>query len=485
MPLARPSPDSGGEPRELRRDPSVSRKVWLGQVLRRHLGFIALLAAGLVLRVLVLIAYPQAFWYVDSSRYLQFSYGWHPDFGRQAGYSLFLKAVRQTGSLYTVSILQHLLGLAIAVAVYAFLQRRSVPRWLSVLAVTPILLDAFQLDIEHLVLAEMVFTTLIVAGLLALVWPARPSARSAGAAGLLLALSTTLRTVSLPLVLITAAYLIVRRLGWRPTVAYAVGAAIPLLCYVAWLHHSYGQYGFSTIRGTFMYGRVAPIADSDRLQLTSAQRALCPAQPVGERPIRSDWYIWSPDSPARDVDMETQQGFAMAVITQQPGTVARAIATDVAKFLVPNTVEPDWVCVTEGYLLPAEPPGPDYDWCRPNLRQAFSGRGNAATIPGPSPLTRALGGYAHLVQTPRLVLGTSVILVLAALLWRPRRRVDDRRVSDIVLIGGWGLGLIVLGVTGSMFDERYGLPSLAILPAAGALALHRLIAVRRRADLQR
>ncbi|MDT5026245.1 MAG: hypothetical protein QOE61_2671 [Micromonosporaceae bacterium] len=156
-----------------------------------------------------MIACPQAFWYVDSSRYLQFSYGWQPDFARQAGYSLFLKARRQTGSLYTVSALQHLLGLSIAVAVYALLQRRSVPRWLSVLAVTPILLDAFQLDIEHLVLAETVFTTLIVAGLLAMVWPARLSARSAGVAGLLLALSTTLRTVSLPLVLITAAYLIV------------------------------------------------------------------------------------------------------------------------------------------------------------------------------------------------------------------------------------------------------------------------------------
>jgi multisubunit Na+/H+ antiporter MnhB subunit len=100
-------------------------------------------------------------------------------------------------------------------------------------------------------------------------------------------------------------------------------------------------------------------------------------------------------------------------------------------------------------------------------------------------LTRALGGYAHLARTPRLVLGTSVILVLAALLWRPRRRVDDSRNSDIVLFGGWGLGLIVLGVTGSMFDERYGLPPLAILPAAGALALHRLIVVRRPADLLR
>ena len=47
-------------------------------------------------------------------------------------------------------------------------------------------------------------------------------------------------------------------------------------------------------------------------------------------------------------------------------------------------------------------------------------------------------------------------------------------MGDLLLLGGWGFGLIVLSTVGSMFDQRYGLPALALLPAGGALALHRL-----------
>lgn len=450
------------------------RWVRFGSVLRRHVGFLVVLAAGLVLRILVLIAYPQAFWYTDSTRYEFYSHGWQIDFARQAGYSLVLKALRQTGSLYSVSALQHLLGLAVAVAIYVLLQRRSVPRWLSILAVLPLVGDGFQLTFEHYVLAETVFTTLVAAGLLALVWSSRLSVWSAGVAGLLLALSATVRAVSLPLVVVTVGYFILRRPGWRPATCYVLCAALPLLGYVFLFHEKYDQYNLSTIQGSFLYGRVAPIADCEHLRLTPAQRTLCPQQPVGERPLRSDWYIFSATSPARGATMRTQQGFAFAVFRQQPGDVAWAIATDVGRYLVPTEVQPDWRCVTEGTLLPAVPPGPDYEWCKPNPRQAFAEAGNPATQPGATLLTRTLGRYAHLVQTPKLLLGACVILVLAALAWRPRRHPQHGRVCDIALLGAWGLGLIVLGVAGSMFDERYGMPSLAILPAAAALALHRL-----------
>lgn len=453
--------------------------VRLLRTLRVHACFVGLLAVGLVLRVLVMAAYPQAFWYTDSSRYLLFSYGWQPDFVRQAGYSLFLKVVRQTGSLYTVSAVQHLLGLAMAVAVYAFLQRRSVPWWLSLLAVAPLLLDGFELTVEHYVLAETTFTSLIVAGLLALVWPERLTAMWAGLAGFLLAASATFRVVSLPLVALTAAYLVIRRAGWRPVVAFALCAAAPLAAYVTWFHQTYGRYGLSTMQGAFLYGRVAPVAVCEELDLTPAQRAICPTQPVGVRPVRSDWYIFSPDSPASNSDLDTRAGFAMAVFTQQPGSVSWAIAKDVAKYLLPGHMEPDWVCTTEGELLPAEPPsGRDYAWCKPNPRQAFSARADPATMPGSTPLTRALGAYAHAVQTPSLVLGASVLLIVVVVVWHPRRRIRGTRVSDPLVFGMWGLGLIAFGVTGSMFDERYGVPSLTMLPAAGALALHRLWLMR-------
>ena len=232
----------------------------LALLLRRHTGLLIVLGIGLVARALVMVAYPQAFWYTDASRYLLFSYGWRPDFARQAGYSLLLKILRQTGSLYSVSTLQHILGLAIAVGVYALLQRRSVPRWASILAVTPVVLDSFQIGVEHYVLADTAFTALVVGGLLALLWPSRPSVVSPGLAGLLLAISATFRVVSLPLVVLTIAYLVIRRTGWRSCVAYAACAAVPLLGYAVWFHHSYDRYSFTTISGLFLYGRVAPVA---------------------------------------------------------------------------------------------------------------------------------------------------------------------------------------------------------------------------------
>jgi hypothetical protein len=301
---------------------------------------------------------------------------------------------------------------------------------------------------------------------------------TAGLAGLLLALSATVRTVSLLLVIITVVYLILRRTGWRTTLAYAVCAALPLLGYLAWFHDSYDRYSFSTIQGGFLYGRVAPFADCERLELTAAQRAICPREPIGQRNPRADWYIFNEQSPIHNTDVDLQQEFAVAVITQQPLDVAYAIGRDVMMFLVPHGTAPDWVCAEHGYTLPAEPPNVSYDWCKPNPRQAFDPDAHLATMPAATSLTAALGGYANIARTPRLVLGFSVLFALVALIWRSRRKIRGSPATDILLIGTWGLGLLVLGVTGSMFDERYGVPSLAILPAAGALALHRLSQVR-------
>jgi hypothetical protein len=178
-------------------------------LLRQHAVFAGVLTAGLLLRIAIMIAYPQAFFYTDSYMYIRSSYGWRPDFLRQTGYPMVLKVFRHIDQLWLVSGVQHLLGLLMAVAVYLLLVRHSVPRWLAAAATAPLLLDAFQLTIEHFLLAETIFTTLIVAGLVALLWPARITPIWAGAAGLLLATSVTFRVVSLPLVGVTVGYLLV------------------------------------------------------------------------------------------------------------------------------------------------------------------------------------------------------------------------------------------------------------------------------------
>lgn len=445
----------------------------------KHAGLASVLVAGVVLRLAVMIAYPQAFFYTDTWRYLRASRGWEPDTIRQSGYSLLLKVFRRTDSVYLLSGAQHLIGLAIAVALYALLLRRSVPRWLAVPAVVPLLLDGRQLTLEHYVLSETMFTTLVVAGLLALLWPAKLTAGWAAAAGLLLAAGVATRAVSLPLVLLTAGLLALRRVGWRPVLAYSAAAAVVLGGYLAWYHQAHGRYTFSDMQARLLYARVAPFADCD--QLEPSLRAICPPQPRSERPPRNDVYVWSGNSPVWTTPDDTLTRFAITVIVNQPGNFLWAVGADVARYLLPMPPHPDWRCLHEATLLPREPPPQDmYDWCAANPRQRFAETAASRQHwAQPSPLTRALGSYSHVGLTPTLVTGGAVILVLVGLCYRPRRRVGSEP-GDLVLLGGWGLGLIVLSSITVMYDERYGVPSLALLPAAAALAAERLWRPRRR-----
>ena len=91
---------------------------------RRHWLFAVLLTAGLVLRVLTQIAYRPVLVYTDSTKYLLGAYpGDDPP-----GYQLALKPVLALGSLDLIAVIQHLLGLGMAVALYLVLLRRGAPR---------------------------------------------------------------------------------------------------------------------------------------------------------------------------------------------------------------------------------------------------------------------------------------------------------------------------------------------------------------------
>ena len=134
--------------------------------LRRHWLAAALLATGLVLRVLVQLAYRPALFYIDSARYLYNAGGMDP-----VGYKGPLRAILFLANFDAVAAVQHLLGLAMALLLYLVLLRRGVPRWLAALAIAPVLLDAYQLQIEQMVMPDVWFEALIVAGLAILLWP--------------------------------------------------------------------------------------------------------------------------------------------------------------------------------------------------------------------------------------------------------------------------------------------------------------------------
>ncbi|MGW4791946.1 hypothetical protein ACWEPC_05965, partial [Nonomuraea sp. NPDC004297] len=166
---------------------------------RRHVWFLAVLAVGTILRVLAMLGYRPALWFPDTYTYVVTVFRPRPDLVRPAGYSMFLKLLEPLHSFGVVAAAQHLLGLATGVLVYLAARRvaRRAPRWVATLAAAPVLLDAYQIELEHLLVSDTLFTFLVVAAV-ALCTTRRTGA--VAAIGLLLAAATLTRTVGQPLI---------------------------------------------------------------------------------------------------------------------------------------------------------------------------------------------------------------------------------------------------------------------------------------------
>ena len=99
----------------------VPRAAWL----RRHWGVAALVAAGLALRALALVAIYPGIWFSDSNDYVKEAASGRLSSIRVGGYALFVAPFWHLGSAAALIVVQHLLGLGIVVAVYALLVHRG------------------------------------------------------------------------------------------------------------------------------------------------------------------------------------------------------------------------------------------------------------------------------------------------------------------------------------------------------------------------
>jgi hypothetical protein len=354
---------------------------------RQHWLFAILLGAGVVLRVLASVAYRPALIYIDTMKYLYNAYpGADP-----IGYKAPLKLILTVGNLETVAAIQHLLGLAIAVAIYLTLTRLSAPRWLAALAAAPVLLDAYQLQIEQTIMPDVWFEALIVAAIAILLLtpsssvspggqppgtprsaspagrpPGTPRSASPGGrppgtprsgagrkilrnvliAGLLLGLTATFRQVGEVLCAPVLVYLVIVGGGWRAVLirsaAFIVAFAVPILGYMTgsyyisrhfWLDS--GSVSVST------YGRMATAADCATLRIPAYERPLCPN--ARQRAYGIDWLDHDAASPLKTYvaprglnRYAVIASFDHQVAEQQPARVAAAIADDAAKLFAIN-----------------------------------------------------------------------------------------------------------------------------------------------------
>ena len=464
----------------------------LAAALRRHWLMVILLAAGLALRVLTQVAYRPALVYIDSIKYL---FGAYPG-NDPPGYQLVLQAFLKVGSLAMVAALQHLAGLAMAVVLYLVLRRRGVPNWLAALATAPVLLDAYQLQIEQSIMPDTAFEVLIVAGLAALLWERRPPTALVLVGGLALGASATVRQVGEIFILPALLYLLVAAGGWRrklvQAVALAAAFALPILFisyrnYVTIKHFALAPYAAGTI-----YGRTAAAADCATLTLPRYERPLCP--PHRQQVLGPDWLDHGAGSPIKTAvpprgmpHITFADHFSRQVLMQQPLRVAAAWARDAVKlFALRRVTAAGDVSITRWQFQRDYPVYPPYISLRHGRLQFvhLTPAGQARVIRAghryaDRPAVAAgLAGFLRGYQlaggyTPGslFLLATVAGLAGCAGLLRRRASPDRRATAEACLLAMASAAAVLLASDFFEFSWRYQLPGLVTLPPAGALGI--------------
>jgi len=492
-PVTESDPGAGRQPRP---GPATRWQV-AAAGLRRHWLAAALLTAGLVLRAAVQLAYRPALFYIDSSRYLYNAGGMDP-----VGYKGPLRAILFLANFDAVAAVQHLLGLAMAVLLYLVLLRRGVPRWLAALAIAPVLLDAYQLQIEQMVMPDVWFEAMIVAGLAILLWPrGRAGWRRVLLAGLVLGGAATVAQVADALLVPAVIYLLVEGGRWkrrgvkdggwlravrRPAVL-CVAFAAPILAYSTVSLLATGAFFPSHTGFTSFYGRIAAAADCGTLRLPADERAICPT--TGQQAQGPDWLEFARTSPIRpfyrnlprDQVDSLISNFNSQVLRQQPERVAGAYLHDLVRPFAltrDGTLGVTPISRWQFQLsFPYNPPHESVGFVHTAISR-FGG-GDPAVW---HPVAAFLRGYQlHGGYTPGPLLGLCVLAGLAGSLALLRRRTDlaTRQLSLACLLFFLSGASVLLASNLYEFSWRYQLPALVTLVPAGALGISVIIRVLR------
>jgi hypothetical protein len=462
-------------------------------LLRRHWLITVLAAAGLLLRLASELAYRPALIYVDSLKYL---YGASPG-SDPLGYKAVLLAL---GNLEAVVLLQHLLGIGVAVLIYALVLRRGASRWLAALAALPALLDAYQVQMEQTIMPDVWFDAMIVAGLAFLLWRPALTVPFAAAGGLILGTSATVRDVGELLIVPALVYVIVAAGGWRRVIglggSLCLAFLLPILCYCSVSYLNTGHFWLARSQSTA--GRLSAAADCATLKLPADVRPLCPTP--GEQANGPDWLEHSNLSPLHTAAIPPEANrtaligtLESAVEHQQPGRVAVAIARDSVRLFAltrdgVQSVTPIARWQFQGYYA-VYPPwvnlGKNYAIIVGVQKQAFGTfsfrkLGRAHVDRPVAAFLRSYqlrGGYTPGPLFALFTLAGVIGSVLALL-----RRSGNPRTRQLALAC---LLFTLTAVTMLLvpdvleFSWRYQLPALVTLPPAGVLGFSAILSARR------
>jgi hypothetical protein len=363
--------------------------------------------------------------------------------------------------------------------IYALARHRfGAPAWLATLATVPVLYDGFEIELEHLIMADVPTLFLLTLAITLLLWnPAGPSLRTCVAVGLLLGIADCVRSVGLPLAAVFAVYMIVKRVRWRRVAATLAACAVPVLGYAGMFFLEHGQFAMTDSTGVFLYARVMTFAECPKMHVPADELWLCTTVPPAQRPINQD-YIWTNQSPLNRfnpnwrfsvVPNQLTKDFDFRAIEAQPLDYARAAFDDTWRvFTWKRVVFPNAQTYDEykfGYR-----PTPIPSWN--NGKDLGKYKTYAAAYLHGNPLTQIVNpfapiirGYQRYVWLPGTVYGLILLTGLGGIVlaWR-------RLGGDALLPWAVSFALILIPAATATFDYRYVLPAVPFACLAAVMA---------------
>jgi hypothetical protein len=381
------------------------------------------------------------------------------------------------------------MGLGIAVMIYLLARRVGVPKLWAAVATLPVLLDGFEIEDEHIIMAEALFTFLVMLSMLMLLCRYRTPWLTALAAGLLVGYAVDVRSEGLPLLIVFPLFLVWRGWrswrGWLAAVMMAIGCLAPVAAYAAWFHHWNGQYTLTRADGFYLWGRVSSFAECSVIKPPADEVKVCPSGAPSSRTAPGD-YIWHatqvhaglPGGPVSVANDRLLRDFAIRAIEAQPFGYAESVLKGVAlavewprhKYPDPGTVsyyyfhlKPQTIPVSHSWI----PGGTAY--------QDAVNYGHALPSTVDKPFAFAIGGYERLFYTYGPLFGIILLTGLGGVLriegLRQRRpRLTWSRRAGSMLPWVTGVVLLLFPIATTDFDYRYLLPVLPFICLAAGLA---------------
>jgi len=233
---------------------------------RDHRLITVAVALSLVPRILAMLAFRPALFTPDSFAYL--AEGAHPTLSQwhPSGYPVFLWLLSPFHALALVTAVQHLIGVATAIVVYALLRHWGLPAWGATLAACPTLIDSRQVALESSILPDTCYALLLTAAVAVVLirrenGPVRPAPARCAVAGALLFGAAIVRGNGAPEMLALLAVLAVWRAGLRAMAAATIAFTLPLLAYMGLFAAKYGNFALTNSDGMFLWSRTMSFAD--------------------------------------------------------------------------------------------------------------------------------------------------------------------------------------------------------------------------------